>query len=143
MGEGLIESVAKSRRAVLISDATNDPRVAQHDDASLQIRSIIVAPVLFRTELIAVLAVANPSDGLDFNDTDFSLVESLAEQVGLAVRNSDALNLQIEKNKLDLDIELAGKVKICYCHGNIPLQTILHLPAITPPLSTSAVTFMT
>ena len=111
MGEGLIGSVAQSRRAVLISDAPNDPRVVQHADPSLQIRSIIVAPVLFKNELLAVLAVANPSDGLAFNDTDFSLVQSLAEQVGLAVHNSDALNLQIEKNKLDLDMELAGKVQ--------------------------------
>ncbi|MGB0415385.1 MAG: PP2C family protein-serine/threonine phosphatase [Coraliomargarita sp.] len=111
MGEGLIGSVAQSGRAVLISDAANDPRVAQHADPSLQIRSIIVAPVVFKSELMGVLAVANPSDGLAFNDTDFSLVESLAEQVGLAVHNSDALNLQIEKNKLDLDIELAGKVQ--------------------------------
>ena len=74
-------------------------------------RSIIVAPVLFKDRLIAVLAVANPSDGLSFNDTDFSLVESLAEQVGLAVHNSDSLKLQLEKNKLDLDIELAGNIQ--------------------------------
>ena len=111
MGEGLIGSVGQSRRAVLISDASNDPRVVQHNAPSLQIRSIIVAPVVFKDELIGVLAVANPSDGLAFNDTDFSLVESIAEQVGLAVHNSDSLNLQIEKNKLDLDIELAGKVQ--------------------------------
>lgn len=111
MGEGLIGSVAQSRKALLISDAANDPRVQQHSDPSLQIRSMIVSPVLFRGELIAVLAVANPVDGLAFTDTDYSLVESLAEQVGLAVHNSDALNLQLEKNKLDVDIELASHIQ--------------------------------
>lgn len=111
MGEGLIGQVAKSRRALLIADAQNDPRVIQHNDPSLNVRSIIVAPVLFQGELIAVLAVANPSDGLAFTETDFSLVESLAEQVGLAVHNSDAMQLQIEKNKLDLDIELASNIQ--------------------------------
>lgn len=111
MGEGLIGQVAKARRALLIAEAHNDPRVIQHNDPSLRIRSIIVAPVLFQGELIAVLAVANPSDGLAFTETDFSLVESLAEQVGLAVHNSDAMQLQIDKNKLDLDIELASNIQ--------------------------------
>ncbi len=111
MGEGLIGQVAKSKQAVLITDAENDPRVVQHDDPALSIRSIIVAPVLFQGELLAVLAVANPSDGLAFTKTDFSLVESLAEQVGLAVHNSDAMQIQIENNKLEMDMQLAGKVQ--------------------------------
>ncbi len=111
MGEGLIGQVAKSKRAQLIADAANDPRVIQHNDPALKVRSIIIAPVLFQDELIAVLAVANPADELAFTNTDFSLVESLAEQVGLAVHNSDAMQLQIEKNKLDLDIELASNIQ--------------------------------
>ncbi|MFW6217811.1 MAG: SpoIIE family protein phosphatase [Verrucomicrobiota bacterium] len=111
MGEGLIGQVAKSRRAVLIANAQSDPRVVQHSDPSLQVRSIVVAPVVFQDELIAVLAVANPADGLDFTETDFSLVESLAEQVGLAVHNSDAMKLQIEKSKIDLDLELASNIQ--------------------------------
>jgi sigma-B regulation protein RsbU (phosphoserine phosphatase) len=39
------------------------------------------------------------------------LVESLAEQVGLAVHNSDAMKVQIEKSKLDLDLELASNIQ--------------------------------
>jgi len=111
MGEGLIGQVARTRRAVFIADATKDPRVIQHEDPSLRIHSIIVAPILFQDELIAVLAVANPSDGLAFSQNDFSLMESLAEQVGLAVHNCDAMQTQIEKNMLDLDIELASSIQ--------------------------------
>ncbi|PXA03707.1 protein serine phosphatase [Coraliomargarita sinensis] len=111
IGEGLIGQVAKSKQAQLITDAGNDPRVVQHEDPALQVRSIIVAPVLFKNELLAVLAVANPADGLAFTETDFSLVESLAEQVGLAVHNSAAMQLQIEKQQIDLDMQLAAKVQ--------------------------------
>lgn len=120
MGEGLIGQVAKSKKALLIAHAIHDPRVIQHKDPALQVRSIIVAPVLFQGKLIAVLAVANPADGLAFNDTDFSLVESLAEQVGLAVHNSDAMQLQIEKNKLDLDIELASNIQALLLPSSFP-----------------------
>lgn len=111
MGEGLIGSVAQSRQAILIPDAKSDPRVVRHSDPALQMQSLIVAPVLFQDELIAVLAVANPVDGVAFNDTDFSLVESLAEQVGLAVHNSDAMHLQLEKNRIDLELELASNIQ--------------------------------
>lgn len=111
MGEGLIGQVAKSRRALLIADAQADPRVVHHEDPSLAVRSIIVAPIIFQEKLLAVLAVANPADGLAFTETDFSLVQSLAEQVGLALHNSEAMQLQIEKNKLDIDIELASNIQ--------------------------------
>ncbi len=111
IGEGLIGQVAKSKEALLIRDARNDPRVVQHEDPALAIRSIIVAPVRFNESLLAVLAVANPADGLAFTETDFSLVKSLAEQVGLALHNSAAIELQIEKKKLDLDMQLAAKVQ--------------------------------
>ena len=129
MGEGLIGQVAQSRQALLIADASNDPRVLQHIDPALQIRSIIIAPVIFRDTLIAVLAVANPADQLAFNETDFSLVESLAEQVGLAIHNSDAMQLQIEKNKLDLDIELASNIQGLLLPSKFPFSPNIEFAA--------------
>lgn len=133
MGEGLIGQVAKSKRALLIPDAVSDPRVVQHDDPILQVRSIIVAPVLFQGELIAVLAVTNPADGLAFTETDFSLVESLAEQVGLAVHNSDAMQLQIEKNKLDNDIELASNIQGLLLPHEFPPSKLIEFAAQYTP----------
>jgi sigma-B regulation protein RsbU (phosphoserine phosphatase) len=133
MGEALIGQVAKSKRAQLIADAANDPRVIQHKDPALKVRSLIIAPVLFQGQLIAVLAVANPADELAFTDTDFSLVESLAEQVGLAVHNSDAMQLQIEKNKLDLDIELASNIQSLLLPSQFPATANIEFAAHYTP----------
>ncbi len=129
IGEGLIGQVAQSKQAELIADAHKDPRVVQHKDPALKIRSIIVAPVLFQDTLIAVLAVTNPADEYPFNETDFSLVESLAEQMGLAIHNSDAMQLQIEKNKLDVDLELAGNVQSLLLPHTFPASTTLDFAA--------------
>jgi sigma-B regulation protein RsbU (phosphoserine phosphatase) len=87
VGEGLVGQVAQSKRALLIANAQLDPRVYQHEDPDFQMHSLILAPVLFQGNLLAVLAVANPADGVPFNATDFSLVENLAEQAGLALHN--------------------------------------------------------
>ena len=129
MGEGLIGQVAQSQVAELVPDATKDPRIVQHSDPALAIRSIIVAPVLFQNVLIAVLAVANPANELPFTETDFSLVESLAEQMGLAIHNSDAIQLQIEKNKLDIDLELAGNVQSLLLPRTFPSSKKLEFAA--------------
>lgn len=129
IGEGLIGQVAQSKQAEFIPDATKDPRILQQDDPALKIRSIIVAPVLFQDRLIAVLAVANPANELPFTETDFSLVESLAEQMALAIYNSNAMQLQIEKNKLDLDLELAGNVQSLLLPRTFPSSTNLGFAA--------------
>ena len=111
MGHGVIGAVAQSGRGAFIRDATHDPRIYQHEDPALKVESMMVAPIQFRNKLLGVIAVANPSDGLEFTDTDFSLIESLAEQAGMAIHNSDVMNLRIERNKLDLDLTLASNVQ--------------------------------
>jgi len=69
-------AVARSGQAVLIADCAEGPRVIIHADPSLAVRSLIVAPIMFRRNLLGVLAVANPADGLAFSEADFSLVQS-------------------------------------------------------------------
>lgn len=111
MGDGLIGSVARSGKAVLIEDASQDPRIALHDDPALAVRSMIVAPILFRNRVLGVLAVANPADGMSFNETDFSLVVSLAEQAAMAIHNTDLMALQLEKSRIDFDLSLASNIQ--------------------------------
>lgn len=120
LGEGLVGTAAKTGQALLISNANEDPRVLQHDDPSLEVRSLIIAPIIFRGNLLGVLAVANPGDGFVFTETDFSLVQSLAEQAGLAINNNRMLSLQLEKNRLDLDIELASSIQGLLLPGASP-----------------------
>lgn len=111
MGEGLVGSVAKSGEAVLIKDASKDPRVLVHKEPILQVRSMIIVPIRFRDKILGLLAVANPIDGMAFNETDLSLMKSLADQAGMAIHNSDYMALQIEKNKMDFDLSLASSIQ--------------------------------
>lgn len=110
-GEGVIGKVGQTGEGLFIPLAKEDPRVFQHEDSALEVRSLIAVPILFQGEVLGVLAVANPVNGLPFNDTDFSLLESLGEQAGLALHNCQLLNLQIEKNKMDVDLSLASNIQ--------------------------------
>jgi sigma-B regulation protein RsbU (phosphoserine phosphatase) len=111
VGEGVVGRVAATGRGELITHAANDPRIVKHEDPALMVRSVIAAPITVRKHLIGVLCVCNASDGLPFTETDYSLVEALAEQAGLAVHNADFLALQVDKQQLDLDIALASDIQ--------------------------------
>ncbi len=111
VGEGVVGQVAATGRGELIGDAPADSRVVRHDDPALMVRSVIAAPIMVHKQLIGVLCVCNSADGLPFSQTDYSLVAALAEQAGLAVHNTDFLDLQVAKQRLDLDLSLASDVQ--------------------------------
>ena len=111
VGEGVVGRVAATGQGALVVRAADDARIVKHDDPALTVRSVIAAPITVRQRLIGVLCVCNASDGLPFTDTDYSLVAALAEQAGLAVHNADFLNLQVDKQRLDLDLALASDVQ--------------------------------
>ncbi len=111
VGEGIVGRVAATGRGELIVNAPSDPRIVKHDDAALTVRSVIAAPIMVRQRIIGVLCVCNAADGLPFTDTDYSLVAALAEQAGLAVHNQDFIALQVEKQRLDLDLTLASDIQ--------------------------------
>ncbi len=133
MGEGVIGEAARSGEVILIEDGAADDRILRHDDPSLVVNSLIAAPILFRNQLIGVLAVANPSDGLSFNENDVSLIRSLAEQAGLAIHNSALLNLQLEKKKLDVDLSLASNIQQMLLPAEYPRIDSLDIDAYYIP----------
>ena len=111
VGDGVVGRVAATGRGELITNAAADPRIVKHEDDALTVRSVIAAPITVRQRLIGVLCVCNASDGRPFTGTDYSLVEALAEQAGLAVHNADFLALLVDKQRLDLDLALASDVQ--------------------------------
>ena len=133
MGEGLIGSVGKSGQAILIPDAQRDPRVIVHADPSLMVRSLIIAPIMFRRDIIGVLAVANPADEQAFTEMDLSLVQSLAEQAALALHNVELMRMQIEKSKLDFDLAVASSVQGMLLPHSYPDMGKLEMDALYKP----------
>ena len=111
VGEGVVGRVAATGQGELIVDAPHDPRIVRHDDPALVVRSVIAAPIMVKQRLIGVLCVCNAADGLPFTATDYSLVEALAEQAGLAMHNAEFVSLQVEKQRLDLDLVVASGVQ--------------------------------
>ncbi len=118
--EGIVGEVVRDNRGTLIKDAIKDPRVIEHADSALKIRSLMVVPVSFRETHYGALAVANPINGKSFSQTDFSLALSLGEQAGVALHNLDAVSALIMKNKMDFDLRLASSVQRYLLPSHMP-----------------------
>lgn len=129
VGEGIVGRVAATGRGELVVNAPGDPRIVKHDDPALVVRSVIAAPIMVREKLIGVLCVCNAADGLPFTEIDYSLVEALAEQAGLAVHNADFVALEVEKQRIDLDLALASDVQQMLLPREMPLVPGLEIDA--------------
>jgi phosphoserine phosphatase RsbU/P len=129
VGEGMVGRVAQNRRGELLVDAAADSRMVKHDDPALAVRSVIVVPLIFRKRFFGVLAVTNPAGDQLFNEADFTLMQSLAEQAALALHNAEFLHLQIEKRQLDLDLSIASGIQQMLLPRETPLLAGLELDA--------------
>ena len=76
-------------------------------------------PLIHDDKSYGVLVVANPANGQSFTQMDFSLICSLAEQAALAIKNSDALNLRLEKSRIDSDLHLASEVQELFPNASV------------------------
>jgi len=133
VGEGLVGTVAQDGRGLLIPDAMEDPRIVVHEDPALQVRSVIVVPIRFRDQVIAVLAIVNRSDGMPFDEADFSLANALAEQAALAIQNLSLMDLQIERNRLEADLSLASNIQGMLLPSVFPSTPGLSVAALYEP----------
>ena len=129
VGEGIVGRVAATGKGELVVNAPSDARIVKHDDPALTVRSVIAAPITVRGRLIGVLCVCNAADGMPFTDTDYSLVAALAEQAGLAVHNADFINLQIDKQRIDLDLALASDIQLMLLPRAMPVVVGLDVDA--------------
>lgn len=128
-GEGIVGQVAKTGKPVLVEDAKLDPRVVLHNDDSLKSKSLVYAPLIHDDRCYGVLVVANPTNGSSFSRMDFSLISSLAEQAALAIKNSDAMNLRLEKSRIDSDLHLASEVQELFLTQQFPAYKGIELDA--------------
>lgn len=65
-------------------------------------RSVLAAPILFRSESLGVLEVVNKIDRSDYNGDDITILETLASQAAIAVQNS-RLQTLLEKTREDAE----------------------------------------
>jgi len=90
IGEGIAGWVAAENRPALVNDVQKDPRFFKEADerSRYKTRNMLCVPVRSRERVIGVLQAINRLDGGDFTGEDLRAIESLADQVAIAIENS-------------------------------------------------------
>ena len=96
IGEGIAGWVAKEGKPELIPDCSKDPRWASKVDKKSKFvtRNMVTVPVKTKDKTIGVLQAINKLDDKLFNEEDLHLLESLADQVAIALENAQLYEQQ-------------------------------------------------
>ncbi len=102
--KGIAGWVIKSQKSLLVPDVTKDSRFYAKIDLDIhyQTKSLLCVPLKIKQRVIGVLEAINKIDG-NFEQEDVRLLETIANQVAVAIENA-----QLYK-KLELKVELANK----------------------------------
>lgn len=87
---GLAGWVLTHKKAVLITDTSQDDRWVQRPDDSIDRtgpKSAICVPMLTRERLVGVLTIVHPTPGY-FNEENVALLQAIADTAALAINNA-------------------------------------------------------
>ncbi len=80
--------VLKERNAVAIDDAYNDPRVDRQNMKAYGARSVLVAPIIVRNEVIGIIAFYHHSKQVRFSQAQNDFAYKLSASLSLAMENA-------------------------------------------------------
>lgn len=91
MGEGIAGTVAETRQAVLVTDIDRDERFSKTRDR-YKTRSFISCPIVGKSKLLGVLNINDKKNGEPFNEEEFVLIQIIANQAAIALKNAFLVN---------------------------------------------------
>lgn len=103
---GLAHAALRSQRAIVIPDATRDPRAneARWKTMGLEPKSVVVAPVMHSGKPYGLLEILNPKSGGRYGTVENNGLTYLGQQLGEFIANNGTI--------LDSDRILAGAKRI-------------------------------
>lgn len=114
LGEGLIGQAAESGRSELIRDADTDFRVHQPSIDFLRIKTMVIVPLKDQNTIAGVLVVTNkqaPEGVIPFDETDESLLWSIADLAAITINNAKMHHDLADKERLEREIQIARDVQ--------------------------------
>ncbi len=131
MGKGIAGWVAQNKEPILIPDAYQDERFDPSFDkrSGYRTKSILCVPLLHKGKTIGVMTVLNRLDDEPFNENDKNSIFSFASQAALAIENARLIQTEIEKERLDKELQVAAEIQRLLLPSEIPAFPQLQISA--------------
>lgn len=123
LSRSVLESVVKSRRAVLSNDLLGDSRFDQAQSImSGSMRSVMCVPIIRRAggDVLGVVQLDAQESGSAFSQRDLGVLAGLAAVVAKSVESAKAHDERVYQEKLKRDLEIAHKVQQGLLPSRVP-----------------------
>ncbi|MFH0991888.1 MAG: GAF domain-containing SpoIIE family protein phosphatase [bacterium] len=135
LGTGIAGHVGKTGVKVNLKDAWKDKRFYSGFDlrSGFQTKTMLCMPMRDRNEkIIGVFQILNKVRGT-FTREDEHFLEAFSVHVALAIENARLHESEVEKKKMEREIEIAGSIQRRLLPKEIPLIPNYDIAAITKP----------
>ncbi|MBN2092045.1 SpoIIE family protein phosphatase [candidate division KSB1 bacterium] len=124
-GQGIGGWVVSTGKPLNVSDVRNDPRFYAHTDeiTGFKTRSILAVPLMVKEKVIGVAEVLNPVGRTMFDNDDLDLFTTFSRQVALAIENAKMYRLQLERQKLEQQLEVANSIQQSFMPQHFPTSS--------------------
>jgi phosphoserine phosphatase RsbU/P len=110
-GEGLLGAVWERKEPLFLSSNDADPRLERLRDLSVEMDSIMIAPLVYANQNLGVLAVGNGPMSTPFSPSDFLVFQSIVEQSAFALYNAVVYSEAGEKRRIDRELDVARDIQ--------------------------------
>ncbi len=110
-GQGLLGEVWATERPMLLPETEGDRRLEFLSNPSVKSESAMIAPLIYGSQNLGVLAVANGPIGRKFSKSDFEVFRAITEQSAFALYNAFIYAEVGEKKRLDNDLQTAKEIQ--------------------------------
>jgi sigma-B regulation protein RsbU (phosphoserine phosphatase) len=110
-GEGLLGAVWERKEPLFLSSKDADPRLERLRELSVEMDSIMIAPLVYANQNLGVLAVGNGPMSTPFSPSDFLVFQSIVEQSAFALYNAVVYSEAGEKRRIDRELDVARDIQ--------------------------------
>ena len=112
-GLGVSGWVAENGKPVVTSDISKDPRfyVGVQDRTGFHTSSYLCVPLMTSDKIIGTAQVLNRKDGSTFSTDELHIMEGFARQATIAIENARLHEEELEKKRMEEELELAHKIQ--------------------------------
>jgi sigma-B regulation protein RsbU (phosphoserine phosphatase) len=87
------------------------PLIKEEAMVLLDVDAAVVVPFVFKSELLGFISIGRKRSDEFFSATDVELLETLCDQVSLAIENANLYLEAVEKQKMERELEVAREIQ--------------------------------
>ncbi len=122
-----LRQAAQTRESLVLSGTETGELLGSQSAVAHGIRSILVAPVCFRDNLLGALYLDSRLAKGIFKPEDAEVLGAIATQIAISIETAKAASAEVEKTALEKDLQVAGAVQALL----LPSESLQHWDGVS------------